>query len=244
MRRIVIVFLLIAGLAALAAGVQLAGSHGPAEPAMAAPAADGAGLVVVELFQSQGCSSCPPANANLIAIADRPDVLAVSFQVTYWDDLGWKDTFATPAYTQRQYDYAQGLGHSQVATPQMVVDGAFDLVGSSPASVEQALKRATPVARLRINSAGVALPAGESPPKAADVWLVRYDPRIQQIAIRRGENSGKTLPHRNTVRQLVRLGAWKGQAESFSLPASPDPAYRTAIMVQTRGGPILMAGKA
>src|SRR5579864_8039513 len=88
--------------------------------------------VVVELYQSQGCSSCPPADANVNALADRPGMLVLSFGVTYWDDLGWKDTFADPAYTQRQWDYAHGLRHAEVATPEVVVDGKRDLVGNDP----------------------------------------------------------------------------------------------------------------
>src|SRR5580693_943584 len=98
-------------------------------PTGAARAADLAHPVVVELFQSQGCSSCPPANANVMAIADRPDVLALSFGVTYWDSLGWKDTFASPKFTARQWDYAHGLGHSNVFTPQVVINGRRDGVG-------------------------------------------------------------------------------------------------------------------
>ena len=99
--------------------------------------------VVLELFQSQGCSSCPPANANLNAIADRPDVLALSFGVTYWDQLGWKDTFAQTAFTDRQKAYARGLG-AQLGTPQMVVEGREDLIGVDAREVELALRRARP----------------------------------------------------------------------------------------------------
>src|SRR5271167_4713002 len=97
--------------------------------------------VVVELFQSQGCSSCPPANANLAAIADRPDVIALNFSVTYWDNLGWKDTFARPAYTARQWDYAHSLRHADVFTPQVVVDGRRDGVGVDPAGFAKLVGR-------------------------------------------------------------------------------------------------------
>src|SRR5512146_2171714 len=109
---------------ALAALLAAAAAH--------ARAADARHPVVVELYQSQGCSSCPPANANLIAVADRPEILALSFGVTYWDDLGWKDTFAKPQFTQRQWDYARGLKHTQVFTPQIVVNGRKDGVGADP----------------------------------------------------------------------------------------------------------------
>ena len=102
--------------------------------------------MVVELFQSQGCSSCPPANANVIALADRPDVLALSFGVTYWDDLGWKDTFATPQYTARQWDYARALRPRNVATPQVVINGRRDVVGNDRGELEPAI-RGRPAAR-------------------------------------------------------------------------------------------------
>ena len=94
-------------------------------------------LTVVELYQSQGCSSCPPAIANINAIADRPDILALTFAVTYWDQLGWKDTFASPGFTARQYDYAHGLGHGGVYTPQVVINGRADLVGADRARIGQ-----------------------------------------------------------------------------------------------------------
>jgi hypothetical protein len=212
-----------------------------------ASAADPVHPVVVELFQSQGCSSCPPANANLMALVDRPDVLALSFGVTYWDQLGWKDTFASPQYTARQWDYARALRHDNVFTPQVVVNGRLDGVGARPGEIEQLIQRAQrgapgPVVSLAADA--VTVGAAPTPGQGADVWLVRYDPRVVQVAIRRGENGGRTLPHRNVVRELVRLGGWRGQAERFSLPASRDPALRTAILVQTAGaGPILAAAK-
>lgn len=210
-----------------------------------APAAAADRPVVVELFQSQGCSSCPPADANLNAIAGRPDVLALNFGVTYWDHLGWKDTFAQPAYTARQKAYAAALG-APLGTPEMVVEGRDSYIGADPREVAWALKTAKPASETRITGAGgrIQLAAGRGPGRAADVWLVRYDPRVQQVAIRRGENGGKTLPHKNTVRQLTRLGEWNGQPVSFATPASPDPAYKTAVLVQApNGGPILAAAK-
>src|SRR5580698_2329765 len=112
--------------AAIAAALGFAA---PTVWASAAGAADAAHPTVVELFQSQGCSSCPPANANVMALSDRPDVLALSFQVTYWDNLGWKDTFGSPRYTARQWDYARALRHDNVWTPQVVVNGRADVVG-------------------------------------------------------------------------------------------------------------------
>jgi hypothetical protein len=219
--------------------------------AMAAPpavrAADPLHPVVIELFQSQGCSSCPPAAANVAALSGRPDVLALSFQVTYWDQLGWKDTFAQPAYTARQWDYARARRHDEVFTPQVVVNGRADGVGVDPNELRGLLARADrgqagPAVTLAGGAVQVA--AGAAPSKAADVWLVRYDPRTLLIPIQRGENGGKTLPHRNVVRQLTRLGAWSGQAVRFALPPAADPAFKTAVLVQSAGaGPILAAAR-
>ena len=181
--------------------------------------------VVVELFTSQGCSSCPPAQATLNKLADRPDVLALSFGVIYWDYLGWKDTFASPQFTQRQYDYAKGLHHDGVFTPQMVIDGRTDTTGQNPVQVEPLIATAKthlagPVLKLDDDhvSIGAGKPPAGTPTGGAHVWLVRYDPRTVQVPIQRGENSGRTLPHRNVVRQLLDLGSWTGQAVTYALP--------------------------
>jgi hypothetical protein len=214
---------------------------------LAAYAADAAHPTVVELFQSQGCSSCPPANANLLALSNRTDILPLSFQVTYWDQLGWKDTFATPAYTARQWDYAHGLNHSEVWTPQVVVNGRVDVVGVKHGEIEGAIVQgdrgvggpAVTIAGDRVTVSGAA------PKEAATVWLVRYDPAVIQVPIQRGENGGRTLPHKNVVRQLVKLGAWDGVARAFTLPAPDRAGLKTAVLVQEgRGGAILAAARA
>ncbi len=227
--------------APLAALTALAAAGLAASPALAA---DAAHPVVVELFQSQGCSSCPPANANVAAIADRADVLALSFGVTYWDSLGWKDTFATPAYTARQWDYAHGLGNANVFTPQVVINGRRDGVGAQKAELRSLLvagDRGEGGPAVSIRPGAVTIGAGVAR-KGADVWLVRYDPRIVEVPIKRGENGGRTLPHKNIVRQLARLGRWSGAAETLPLPKAADPILRTAILVQAPGGgPILAA---
>jgi hypothetical protein len=200
---------------------------------------------VVELYTSQGCSSCPPANAAVTAISARPDILALSFGVTYWDDLGWKDTFAQKKFTDRQWDYAKGLRHDNVGTPQVVVNGRLDTVGQSVGEIDAALKRATLPAggpQLTLSGGSVAI-AGAAPKRAADVWLVRYDPNIVQVPVKRGENTGKTLPHKNVVKELTRLGDWTGGAKSFVVPA-PPAGLKTAILVQAGpGGPIVAAAK-
>lgn len=215
-------------------------------PAGAAFAADSAHPTVIELYESQGCSSCPPANANLNAIADRPDVLALNFAVTYWDRLGWKDTFAQKSFTDRQYDYAAFQRESSVYTPQMVINGTGVLVGIHPEEVADAIQRYDrgnggpqidwSKGKVVISQAGAA--------EGGTVWLVRYDPRDLEVKIGRGENTGRTLPHRNIVKELVSLGAVSGGAASFDLPDASDPALRTAVMVQQgTGGPILSAAK-
>ena len=212
--------------------------------AWAQPPSPAPPLTVVELFQSQGCSSCPPAEANLNAIAGDPHVLALSYGVTYWDSLGWKDTFARQAYTDRQYDYAHHRGRADVWTPQVYVNGHQDLVGSDRTRLDQAIA----AARLHgptLTWADGRLQVGAGTPVAAcDVWLVRYDPRTLDVAIRGGENRGRTLPHRNVVRELILLGRWDGHARGFNLPAASQPGLSTAALVQVAaGGDILGAAK-
>jgi hypothetical protein len=203
--------------------------------------------VVVELFQSQGCSSCPPANANLAKVADQPGVIALNFSVTYWDDQNWKDTFAEPKFTARQWDYAHALGHGAVFTPQIVIDGRRDGVGASPAEFTRLVGsgRADPSGPTVAVAAGSAtIGAGSKPAADADVWLVRYDPRVLQVPVKGGENGGRTLPHKDIVRQLVRIGGWNGAAETLPLPAATPPGLVDAILVQApHGGPILAAAK-
>jgi hypothetical protein len=209
-------------------------------PALAAP------LTVVELYQSQGCSSCPPAIANVNMLADRPDILALTFAVTYWDQLGWKDTFAKPAYTARQYDYAHGLHHANVYTPQTVIDGRADQTGTDRAALLAAIAKPAqkqPVT-LSLSQDAVAIGASSAFHGTADIWLVRYDPRSLNVAIGAGENSGVTIAHRNVVRDLAHLGTWSGEARRYAIPAGGDPAWRAAILVQAKGGgPILAAAK-
>jgi hypothetical protein len=202
--------------------------------------------VVVEEFQSQGCSSCPPANANVNALAGRPEVLALSYAVTYWDALGWKDTFASPAFTQRQWDYAHRAGRTNVATPQVIVNGRSAVNGGDRGELlALAASEGSPKGGPAIVSKNgtVALANGKTP-QPATVWLVRYDPVVRWVAIRAGENGGRKLPHRNVVRELVALGEWTGPAASFELPAAQEPRLASAVLVQAgTGGPIIAARK-
>jgi hypothetical protein len=207
--------------------------------------ADASHPTVVELYQSQGCSSCPPAIANINAIAARPDVLALTFAVTYWDQLGWKDTFARPEFTRRQWDFAHGQGRGGVATPQTIINGRVITNGGDRGQLITAIRAADrgaagPAIRA---SAGKVTVGGGSALRPATIWLVRYDPRAIDVPIRAGENGGRTITHRNVVRSLTKLGEWTGGATTVAAPGG-QPALRSAILVQSgTGGPIIAAAR-
>ncbi len=227
---------------ALALGIGLAGCA--VAPVLAA---DAKHPTVIELFQSQGCSSCPPANANLIQFAARQDVLALNFAVDYWDRLGWKDTFAKSEFTARQWAYARAMRRSEVYTPEIVVNGRADGVGADAAEMGELAERydrgdAGP--QVSIESGAVTIGAGEAPPRGADVWLARYQAGVTEVTVKRGENAGRTLAHANVVREMVLIGHWSGEAERLVLPRASDEPLADAVLVQTSGvGPILAAAK-
>ena len=232
----------------LIAALALLASCSSADDAItqAHAAEPGAGPIVVELFQSQGCSSCPPANANVNALAAaRPDILALSFAVTYWDQLGWKDTFAQPAFTERQRAYQRSGQSDGVYTPQVVINGAKALVGADRGQLNRAVAS---VAGLRGGPAivpdagGFTVGAGQGGP--ATVLVVTYDPREHAIPVKAGENNGRTLPHRNIVVGLREGGVWTGKALHVDVAKPKDPALRTAVLLQKgAGGPLLAAAK-
>lgn len=225
----------IAVIAALAATV----SSGPAA------AANPDRPIVVELFQSQGCSSCPPANAVLNRLADRADLLPLNFGVTYWDSLGWKDKFAQPAFTERQWDYARSGNRSNVATPQFIVNGHGVVTGSDERQLAQTIRgedRAGPGPAITVDGKRVRIAAGRADVPAT-VWLVRYDPRVRNVSIGRGENSGRVLPHRNVVTGLRALGTWTGNAAVFDQPAYREINERSAILIQQGNGGRIIAAK-
>ena len=200
-------------------------------------------LTVVELFTSQGCSSCPPANANLIKVKDRPGVLALSFNVTYWDYLGWKDIFGREEFTQRQVNYEPALGRSGPFTPQVVVNGNADAVGAAPGEIERLISSSGRAKgpSLSFDGGKINIGAGSVPGGKADVWLVRYKDGVVEVPVARGENTGRTLPHANVVHALQRIGSWSGDATSLPLPAASG-GLSTAVLVQMPGGgPILAA---
>jgi hypothetical protein len=202
---------------------------------------------VVELFTSEGCSSCPPAEAYVGELAQHPDVLALTFHVDYWDGLGWRDRFASPAATARQRGYAQALRLSSVYTPQAVIDGAREFVGSDRSRIGGALSEprsgiAVGVA-LQQGTLVVALP-GQAGATPSDVLLVAYQ-RSAVTPIGRGENAGRTIRETNVVRELRTLGRWSGQSGEFRAAIATLPADATdvAVLVQPLGqAPIIGAG--
>jgi hypothetical protein len=190
----------------------------------------------MELFTSQGCSSCPPADALVGRFTSNPDVLALSFHVDYWNDLGWVDTFASKASTDRQYAYAHALGERSVFTPQLVVNGMQSLVGSQDGAVQHAVdavKDAFPVqADLSRQPDGSFTVNLAGPAVRADVWEVRYV-RKAVTQIRRGENGGRTLETFNNVTQIRRLGAFA--PGTLKLPPLKSPEDGVAVVVQGFG---------
>jgi len=196
---------------------------------------------VIELFTSQGCSSCPPANANLIELSRQPGVLVLSLAVTYWDYLGWKDSFGKPEFTDRQRIYESALQQQGPYTPQMVVNGRATVVGNNLAEAQQ-LIAATPAPSgpgVFLGDGSVHIGAGEAPQGGADIWLVRYDPNVVEVPVGRGENTGRTLPHTHVVHSMDRLGTWAGVALALDVPAAMA-GLKTAVLVQgIDGGPII-----
>ena len=212
--------------------------------AVPASAADHSRLTVVELFQSQGCSDCPPANANVMALANRPDLLTLSFGVTYWDRLGWKDTFATPQYTDRQWDYARAFHRSEVFTPEVVVNGRADVAGANRSELENLIRREASDGGPNVVIHDNVVTVSGSSPAHGQVWLVRYNPNIVEVPIARGENGGRMLPHKNVVTQLVELGKWSAQSQSFVIRDAVQDGSREAVLVQDGpGGAILAAAR-
>jgi len=199
--------------------------------------------IVVELFTSEGCSSCPPADKLLAELANRPDVLALSFHVDYWDRLGWKDPYSSREATERQNHYATLLDLDTVYTPQIVVDGKWQAVGSDRADVEHALglaqrqRRDVPVTLvLDRGRAQIALGPGADIVPAA-VLLIGFDRRHVTV-VKRGENGGRTLAHVDVVRGIAEIGQLDGGSVEFEAPVGWQ-CDRIAAVVQAADGRIL-----
>jgi hypothetical protein len=210
--------------------------------------------VVIELFTSQGCSDCPAADQLMTELAKRKDVIALSLPITYWDILGWKDTFATEANTQRQKSYARTMNRSGVYTPQMIIDGQLDVVGNQRDRVLTALSsRGTSrdvefQVPIFIGTASgrveIAIPKAKSKPKAlATIWVMRTLAR-GSVSVEEGENRNHQLTYTNIVRDLQRAGEWNGQAMKIDLPMSLAKIKYdgVAVILQARDfGPVLGA---
>ncbi len=215
-----------------------------AAPAAAAPTAAARTPVVVELFTAEGCTACPQANALLQEIAGRPGVLALTYPVDIWDYLGWADAGARPEFTARQRAYIARLKLREIYTPEMVVNGRREVVGFDRAKV-QALAASAPHARgphVSFPSERSVQVAGARPAGGGEVWLARFDPAEQTVKVTKGENRGKTVVLQNVVRELVRLGGWRGGARRYAVPEPSAPGLKTAVLVQGGpGGPVLAA---
>jgi hypothetical protein len=188
------------------------------------PAARAQTRAVVELFTSQGCSSCPPADKLLGELAEDSSLVAISVPIDYWDYLGWKDTFADPRNTARQKAYAQIRGDGQVYTPQAVVNGSIHALGSDKAAIERAIEMARGSAAASFLPVSLAVVDGrinltlpQAPDGPAEAWLCGLK-KTATVAIGRGENKGRTIAYRNVVRRWVKLGDWTGGAKSWSVP--------------------------
>jgi hypothetical protein len=186
---------------------------------------------VIELFTSQGCSSCPPADALVVELAKDPELIALTLPVTYWDYLGWKDTLGKDSFARRQKFYAKARGDGQVYTPQVVINGAAHAIGSERAEIEKAVNQfatAGFAARIALKEENGALqiqvaPTGSASEASAGIWVL---PTTHQAAvpITRGENQGRTLSYANVVRGMVRVGDWTGKETTVTAPLSATQA--------------------
>jgi len=237
----------------LIGGATLAGAafwQSRRDPALAGESAP----LAIELFTSQGCSSCPPADRHLGKLAARPDIVALSFHVDYWDYIGWKDRFATHEMTERQRTYARVLKQRYVYTPEMVVDGAAHEPGVKDAPIDALLaearqrlpERATPkIVRASDGTLSIALaPFKLTADAPADIMVAVYD-RRHSTPVHEGENNGRTLENFNVVRAFDRLAQWDGSTAHWTVPADRfKPDQGVAVLVQQADqGPILGCNK-
>ena len=222
-------------------------------------AADAAHPAVIELFHSQGCSDCPPAAANVAALSDRPDILALGFSVDYWDRLGWKDPFSSPQFTIRQQDYADRYSREGVYTPQLVVDGRFALVGSDSREANAAIQKAArePKVAIALSNAArdgkqvrahIDVPAAASAKKRSAVLYFAVADDHAESHVARGENAGRSLAHVAVTRVLkeagtIDLGSASSKDVVLTLPAGAGASglRLIAFLEDPRSGHILGA---
>lgn len=210
---------------------------------------------VVELFTSQGCSSCPPADALLQYFAADPTVVALSLPVDYWDYLGWKDSFASPKNSERQRNYAKARGDGAIYTPQAIINGALHVNGAHKAEIEAAIdytSKNTALQRVTIrfwqeaNTLNIAADAAEPgrEVREATVWLGLVQP-VAKVEIGAGENAGSTLTYTNVVRELTPIGLWKGQPLLIQIPRAAlmqAATQKSVVLIQEgKAGPIIGA---
>jgi hypothetical protein len=210
---------------------------------------------VVELYTSQGCSSCPAADALLGRLAKRDDIIALSFSVDYWDYLGWKDTLANPKFSERQRAYAQARGDGEIYTPQVVVNGVSHVNGGEENLISRAIEKTSkPLAsvyvpiRLTKDNDKLVIEAGAAPSgtvaKDATLWLAVIAKSVE-VPIRRGENKDKTITYYNVVRELTPIGMWNGKSMTVRLERDtfmrPDTEKCAVLLQQGRAGPIVGA---
>ena len=208
---------------------------------------------MVELFTSQGCSSCPPADVLFEKYSKRSDVIALTFSVHYWDNLGWKDTLASPLFTNRQKAYAKARGDGQVYTPQVVVNGAAHVVGSDQSAIDGALKSsgrssAAPWVPLKITRSGgdmtVEADGQEGVSGDATIWIATVMRKVD-VAVGRGENAGRNLTYFNVVRSFEKVGSYAGKPVSIRLDGKLVDKAETdglvALVQAANSGPIIGA---
>ncbi|WP_269714523.1 DUF1223 domain-containing protein [Caulobacter sp. NIBR2454] len=208
--------------------------------------------VVVELFTAQGCAPCVKANEHVAAMADRPGLLPLTFSVDYWDYLGWADTFAKPAFADRQRAYVAKLQLRDPYTPQVVIDGRAQASGAKPQDVDKLVREATEAGRnppdmLLREDGKVAVGSGPAPRGGGEVWLIRYDPKPTEVQVKRGDNRGETIVYRNVVRDVARLGVWNGRPRLYSVPAplGDEDGLESVVLVQgAKGGRVIGVMKA
>lgn len=205
------------------------------------------GPVVIELYTSQGCSSCPPADAMLHDLAARDDVIALALHVDYWDYIGWKDIFGRPENTQRQHSYARAQNESHVYTPQMVFNGQDHVVGSRPMQVMDAMQEHLARGQIfdvSLQRSGERLTIRSDAGQRGDyvVQLVRYTPSAS-VDIRRGENAGRTIEYANIVTDWTYIERWDGRRDlNLAVNVSGDDPI-VVLVQQTGHGPIVGAAQ-
>ena len=215
-----------------------------ASAAIVEPAISGETRAVLELFTSQGCSSCPPADKLLGELSADPSIVSISLPIDYWDYLGWKDTLADPRHSARQRAYSGVRGDREVYTPQVVVNGSVHALGSNKSSIEKAIAKSRenpatlslPIQASFANGGlSVALPERTDLSAAAEVWITGLS-RAVTVTIQRGENRGKTITYHNVARRWVKIGQWQGKANSWTIPLrdfTADGVDSAAVFVQS-----------